>query len=945
MPRAIPAATYRLQLTRDFGFDAAAALAPYLKALGVSHLYASPFLRARAGSLHGYDIVDHAQLNPDFGGEEAFARLSQALADADLGLILDFVPNHMGVGRADNAWWLDVLEWGPKSPYAEFFDIDWDTLPYKPEGGVLLPILGKPYGDALESGEIALAFNAAEGSFSAWYYEHRLPIRPNRYGEMLRTIVAAARAADEPAGCGLLDLAARHPDPREPSREQAPAFKASLAAIHGGAEVIERGIHAYRPSADDPARIAALHRLLERQHYRLAHWRVASSEINYRRFFDINDLAGIRPENVRAFVAIHRLVASLIATDRLHGLRIDHIDGLQDPLQYCRRLQRLIRTARRTRRPFYVVVEKIVGDGEVLPQFAGIAGTTGYEWLNAISRVLIEPRGIRALDEVAEAVTGRSAPFDEIVEQAKRRVLETLLSSEFTVLARLLSRIAAGHWSTRDFTLDGIRAALQLFIVHFPVYRTYVTAEGPSPSDRATIARTIEAARADWFGPGIEIFDFLQDVLTLDLIAPGRQGYSKARVRRFALKIQQFTGPMMAKSFEDTAFYRYFKLLALNEVGGDPALSGLSPPEFHAKVAARAETYTHGLTATATHDTKRGEDARARLLALSELADDWAQEVRQWMLINERFAERSLSRRAPSRPHEYMLYQTLLGAWPLGAVDQEFVERIQSYAIKAAREGKLETSWMNPSRGYEAALTQFVARILDSAESAQFLAGFAAFAERIALLGALNSLVQLTLKTAIPGVPDFYQGTEFWDLTLVDPDNRRPVDFSARAVALDSVLAGPNWGELTAQWHAGRVKLALIRHLLALRKALPAVFTHGVYRPLEAVGPHKDHVLAFARSDGRDTVVVVTGRHFARFTDAGRCWPSFDEWNASVVIGGEQALRDTLQPDSVIADRGVPVARLFHALPVAILHGRNVAAEPRRQTTAVSSRPLTKTYV
>lgn len=937
MPREIPTATYRLQLTREFGFDAAAQLVPYLKRLGISHLYTSPFLKARSGSQHGYDIVDHAQLNPEFGGEEAFARLSRALSDADIGLILDFVPNHMGIGRADNEWWLDVLEWGPKSPHADSFDIDWETLPYKPEGGVLLPILGKPYGHVLEDGEIKLAFDAGEGSFSAWYYEHRLPIRPNRYGDILRTVVAAGGAEDESAGQALLDLAARHPDPREPSREQAPTFKAALAAVPGGAAVIERGLHAYQPKPGDPAHVSTLHRLLERQHYRLAYWRVASSEINYRRFFDVNDLAGIRPEDMGTFVAIHWRVASLIVDGQLHGLRIDHIDGLRDPAQYARRLQRLIRRLRGSRRPFYTLIEKILGEGEALPKFPGVAGTTGYEWLNLISRVLVDARGMPKLDETAHAITRRTAPFGEVLEQSKRRVLDTLLSSEFTVLVRLLSRIAAGHWRTRDYTLDGLRAALELFIVHFPVYRTYITAEGPSDTDRKTIARTVEAARAHWFRPDVEIFNFLQDVLTLDLIGPGRQGYSKARVRRFALKVQQVTGPMMAKSLEDTTFYRYFHLLALNEVGGDPALPALSFDDFHQRMGERMRVTPHGLTATATHDTKRGEDARARILTLSELPDEWDQEVKAWAALNAGLADHSGGRRTPSHAHEYMLYQTLVGAWPLDGSDAAFTERIQAYALKAAREGKLETSWTNPNQGYEEGLARFIERILDPVQSSEFLGRVGAFAQRIALLGALNSLAQLTLKATMPGVPDFYQGTEFWDLSLVDPDNRRPVDFTARADALRAVESNPNWQSLSAHWQDGRIKLALTRQLLALRHALPDVFTHGTYRPLEVTGPDRDHILAFARSTERDSVIVVVTRHLARLTEGGRRWPETLRIEATVNFDAEYIFHDSLSAKRQISGPEVPASGLLGPLPVAVLHARRPS--PRRSGHRAAPRP------
>src|SRR3954470_20908248 len=637
MPPAIPTATYRLQLTPSFGFDDAARVVPYLKALGISHLYASPFLKARAGSTHGYDIVDHNALNPDFGGEEAFLRLSEALAQADLGLILDFVPNHMGVHYADNAWWLEGLEWGPKALYASFFDIDWQTLPARPQGGVLIPILGRPYGEALENGEIELRYDPAEGSFSAWYYEHRLPIAPTRYAEMLEKIVTTAGANDEIAGRRLLEVAAGYRGPHNPTRDQAPALKAEIAAIAGSDAVINRGLKAYQPKSEVPGALLALHHLLERQHYRLAHWRLAGSDINYRRFFDINTLAGLRVEDAGTFEAIHRLVARLIAEGRLQGLRLDHIDGLRDPHQYCRRLARLIQT----RQPpdghgLYLVIEKILAEDERLPRFAGVAGTTGYEWLNIFSRVLVDEQGLEPLDRIWRTASGEKRSFDDILIEAKQRVLDSSLASEFTVLSHLLARIATGHYSTRDYSASRLRAAFRSFVLHFPVYRTYITGSGPSGVDRKTIEGAIAKARATWHGPDAAIFDFLRDALTLDLIAPGRAGHSIARVRRFAFKVQQFTGPMMAKSLEDTAFYRFHRLLALNEVGGSPDARALPVENFHALMRERAKDFPHGLTATATHDTKRGEDARTRLLALSELTDDWDEAVENWKQLNSR---------------------------------------------------------------------------------------------------------------------------------------------------------------------------------------------------------------------------------------------------------------------------------------------------------------------
>jgi (1->4)-alpha-D-glucan 1-alpha-D-glucosylmutase len=933
MPPAIPIATYRLQLSADFDFDAAAAVVPYLKALGITHLYASPFMRARKGSTHGYDVTNHAEFNPELGGEAGFERLSAALRQHDLGLILDFVPNHVGVHYADNPWWLDMLEWGPASPHAASFDIDWEQLPYRSRGGVLLPIIGSSYGQALENGEIELRYDAGEGSFSAWYYEHRLPIAPERYGEILRMAVKEAGAEDSAAGKAMLALAQRYQGPRRPNRKEAPGFKAELKGIAGAAEIIEQGLQAYRAGPDRAAQTLALHHLLERQHYKLGHWRLASSDINYRRFFDINTLAGLRVEDTGTFEAIHRLVKRLIAEGKLQGLRLDHIDGLRDPVQYFQRLRRLVRDAQGGGKPFYVVIEKILGEGEKLPAFTGVHGTTGYEWMNVITHVLTDGRGLEPLDEIWRQISNRSPPLGPILREAKRRVLETLLTSEFTVLTRLLARIANGHYSTRDYSADSLRQALELYVLHFPVYRSYLTSSGPSAHDRQLISETIERARADWYAADDGIFDFLRDTLTMDLIKPGRAHHSPPRVRRFALKVQQFTGPMMAKSLEDTTFYRYHRLLAFNEVGGDPAAKALSIDGFHLIMQARAREWPHGMTATATHDTKRGEDARARIMALAEIPGEWTSAVARWKLLNAPHLHVDGDLRAPSATFEYMLYQALLGAWRPD--DAPFVERMQEYALKAAREGKQETSWLNPHAAYEEGVKAFIAKILDPSLSGEFLASLQTLAQRLSLLGALNSLSQVTLKATMPGVPDFYQGTELWDLSLVDPDNRRRVDFAERAGRLGA-LGDPDWDRLVEKWPSGHLKLAWTRYLLTLRTELADLFTTGDYEPLEVSGSQADHFIAFARRRGREAAIVVVTRWFAPFTDGGRHWPRAETYDAVLNVGGYAV--------EGFADADATQLRLSDLLahqPVAVLKARfNGAAKParkRERAVAISS--------
>ncbi|MBV9953668.1 MAG: malto-oligosyltrehalose synthase, partial [Pseudolabrys sp.] len=732
------------------------------------------------------------------------------------------------------------------------------------------------------------------------------PINPQRYAEILRAVVARAGAETTVPGKELLALADHYHLPSDPSYTQAPDFKRALATIDGAAALIERGLEVYRGDAGIPA----LHRLLVRQAYHLAFWRVAFSAINYRRFFDINDLAGLRAEHPATFRAMHPLVARLIGEDRLQGIRLDHIDGLRDPAQYVRRLRELIRRVRPDlpRRGFYILVEKILGEDERMPNF-GVDGTTGYERLNLISRVLVNGDGLAELEGTWRHFTGELASFQNILRAAKLRVLDSMLASEFTVLTRALGRIAAGHSSSRDYTPDRLRAALQAYVLEFPVYRTYVTAARIPDSDRRTIDAAIGRAREAWSGPDPDIFNFLRDAITTDLASD--RGYSARRVRDFALKLQQFTGPLMAKSLEDTTFYRHHSLLALNEVGGSPDAAPLTVPEFHAAQARAAQDSPHGLIATATHDTKRGEDARMRILVLSELPDEWRSAAERWRDLNARHIPSSTPR-WPSANHEYMLYQSLIGAWPVTGDSGGFTERFQAYALKAAREGKRETSWTNPNENYEAALSAFVAAILDPARSAEFIKEVGDFARRIALLGALNSLSQLTLKVLSPGVPDFFQGTELWDLSLVDPDNRRPVDFNRRQALLGEAMS---WPTLTHSWPDGRVKIVLMRQLLSIRNEHAALLREGRYDPVGVEGADRDHVIAFRRSLRGQNMIVAAGRHFAPLTDNSRSWPRRFDARLATPRG---AFIDVLRGGGRI-DHAHDIGSLFAELPLAVL--------------------------
>lgn len=905
MPPSIPTATYRLQFSKSFGFRQAAELVPYLKALGVSHVYASPFLRAREGSTHGYDVVDHNQIDPQFGGDAGFGTFCAALAQADLGLILDFVPNHMGIGRTDNAWWLDILEWGPASPYAGFFDVDWKNAPGRGRPAVTLPILGKPYGQALAGGELKLVYDAERGSFSIWYFEHRLPVRPADYPALLQKV---AGATDLPE----LKLSARE---LRSDRDKADRLKAALAAQPKLAPAINSALAPYDCSAGAAA-CRRLHKLLLRQSYSLAYWRSSGSEINYRRFFDINDLAGLRMEETEVFAATHKLVGDLIHSGKLHGIRLDHVDGLYDPAGYCRVLGEY---AAKCGAPaeFYILIEKILGKDERLPDFPYVAGTTGYEWMNVIARLFVRGEGLIALDRVWRDFTGQVASYHAMEQAAKAEVISSMFAGEFATLVRLLRRVAAGHAGSQDFTTEQLRTALLAYVQALPVYRTYVTAEGgASEQDRAIIEDAVDKARLKARRIEPALFTFLKDLFTLDLLATA--GYSRRRASLFVGKLQQFTGPVMAKSLEDTCFYRYFRLIALNEVGGHPDGDGMDAPAFHGAMQQRLEQQPQGLTATATHDTKRGEDARLRLACLSELADEWQAAVRRWHRWNWHLQTDLTGRRAPSSDHEYLFYQALLGAWPLKD-EPGFADRAVAYAIKAMREGKQETSWHYPDDDYEKAIERFLRGILDPGRAPDFTSDFAGFARRTALIGALNGLSQVAVKLMMPGVPDIYQGTEFWDLSFVDPDNRRPVDYPIRQQVLQEG-GDADWPALVSAWPDGRIKLRLLAKLLRLRQSNREIFTAGDCRPIEISGRHAGSVIAFSRSHGGRTIVVAAGRLMSGLSNWGRDWVAGEAWgDTALILPPHVEFADRLQNPGDRYRRTTPLTEGFAHFPVAVL--------------------------
>ncbi|MEW6637921.1 MAG: malto-oligosyltrehalose synthase, partial [Actinomycetota bacterium] len=879
---------------------------------------------------------------------EDYERLVAALRERGMGQLLDVVPNHMGVG-SDNGWWLDVLENGPASPYARFFDIDWyPTNRRGLWGKVLLPVLGDHYRAVLEGGELALEFDPGEGSFSVRYYEHRFPLDPKTYPLVLGGLPALPRDERMLELRSLADAFGNLPARDETEGEAVEArvrdagiYRRWLARLCREApqarSAIEERVGRLNGDPEDPESFEGLHGILEEQAYRLAYWRVASDEINYRRFFAINDLAGIRVEDERVFEATHRLILELIGTGRVQGLRIDHPDGLYDPAGYFRRLQAAAAEALGSdeREPLYVLVEKILAHHEALPEDWPVAGTTGYDFMNLLNGLFVDANGEAGLERAYRRFVGRAAGFEEVLYECKRLVMRGDLASELAVLSRRLLRLSEGFAGRRsyDFTINVLRDALSEVVAFFPVYRTYITPEGVSEADRRHVEWAVGRARKRSTAADTTVFDFLREVLLLE--SEGPEEY-REMVAAFVMKFQQYTGPVMAKGMEDTALYRFNRLISLNEVGGEPERFGTSVSAFHHLNAERAKRWPHAMLATSTHDTKRSEDVRARINVLSEIPNEWRARLAGWGRIN-RSRRRDLDgTTAPSRDDEYLLYQTLLGAWPLERLDEagleEFRGRIKAYMEKAIREARVHTSWINVNEEYESAVADFVDALLTPAGNDLFLQEFVPFQRRIARLGALNSLSQTLIKLTAPGVPDIYQGNELWDLSLVDPDNRRPVDYGLRRKLL-AELQGMDPARTRSLlddgvWQSGRPKLYLIHRALRLRRERPELFERGEYVPLEVEGGRSGNLVAFARVLDGGAAVTVAPRLYASLAgDGGPLLPPPGVWGDTRVRLPEalpERLRDVLTGETVEArgDEGgrfLPVADLLRGFPVALL--------------------------
>ena len=890
----IPRATYRLQLNHDFTFAKAEAIVPYLSSLGISHCYVSPCLKARPGSMHGYDIVDHNELNPEIGSPEDFDRFVTALHKHDMGLVLDIVPNHMGVMGSDNAWWLDVLENGEASVYAGFFDIDW--LKEELQGKVLVPVLHDHYGAVLESGELKLMFNPARGEFDIWYRENRFPIDPKEYPRVLQlcatrlTELLGEQNPDQLEFQSLITAFGHLPGRQEASSDRIAErnrdkeiHKRRLAELCARSpeitSCIQQAVGSINGNTADPESFEDLHELIKAQAFRLANWRVASDDINYRRFFDTNDLAGIRTEDEAVFQATHRLVLRLVAEGKVNGLRLDHPDGLYNPAQYFERLKNSIAAQQNAANEsqdshphasHYVVIEKILTGSERLPAEWPICGTTGYDFANLVNGVFVDSAAAMRMERIYRNFIDYEIDLADLAYRCRKLIARVALASELNVLANRLTHIALSKRRTCDFTLNSLRDALTEVVASFPVYRTYISPSGVSETDVLYIRRAVASAK--WRSPAADssIFDFISDVL-LTRIAEGQDATYRDAVLRFAMKFQQFSSPVMAKGLEDTDFYRSNRLVSLNDVGSDLQRFGISTGEFHLANQDRLRSWPHSMLATSTHDSKRSEDVRARINVLSEIPAPWRLRLRNWKRFNRRHKQVVNDKPAPSPNDEYLLYQTLVGIWPSEPLADNnddwkiFRERVENYMLKAVREAKQNTSWINRNAEYESAVSSFVKALLTAGPKNRFLDDFVPFQSRIARIGIWNSLSQTLLKLTSPGVPDIYQGNEVWNLSLVDPDNRRPVDFEQIQQAFANIQtscsepdASPS--RLLKTPEDDRFKLYVTWKTLSLRKQRPDLFQAGEYIPVVAAGTKANHVVAFMRKYEVRRILVIVPR-------------------------------------------------------------------------------------
>jgi (1->4)-alpha-D-glucan 1-alpha-D-glucosylmutase len=947
--RHIPTAVYRVQMHAGMPFNEVVKVVPYLNDLGISDLYSSPILQARRGSTHGYDVTDPTRINPELGTEEEFDTLSRRLQAHSMGLLLDIVPNHLATS-SENPWWMDVLEEGPGSVYSPYFDVDWHPPSRSLENRLLLPILGKPYAQVLEGGELSLEFDA--GSFFIRYLDTRLPVAPRSYRLIIDVGFEALRSkfgAESPTFLELEGL--RSEIDRIPGRSallsekagerrlQRIALKERLGRLYANSEdireFIDGNIKIFNGQIGVPESFTHFDRLLTMQTYVLSYWRNTNQAINYRRFFTIMDLIGVRVEDPVTFDAIHSVILRLAAKHQVTGVRIDHIDGLRDPEGYLRRLQERLAgdsAQNGAHKPgsFYVVVEKILGHDEALPDDWPVAGTTGYDFLNRVNGLFVDRKNMRQLDRIYHRFSDLKTPFRDLVYEKKKQVMSNLLAVEMHSLGRDLTLLAEQDRYARELSRSCLTEALIETVACFSIYRTYVRGSQPSGMERKYIADAIDEAEKRNPRLDRECCEFLRQVLLLQsgpVVLPEQR---EARLN-FVMRWQQFTGPIMAKAFEDSLLYVFNRLVSLNEVGGAPNVPGISPRELHTFGLERQQRWPNALNATTTHDTKRSEDVRARISVLSEIPDEWENRLVRWHMMNQAHRTSVMGHPVPTPNEEILLYQTLLGAWPLDEADLgDFSKRAEAYMIKAIREAMVHTKWTVPNIAHEEAITSFVRAILRPSEENEFLRDFLAFLPRIAFHGALNGLSQTLIKITFPGVPDFYQGSEFWDLRLVDPDNRGPVDFVQRMVALESLKKRASSPavlvpELLDHWQDGRIKLHVIARALCFRRSRSDLFSQGEYIPIEIAGKWKDHVFAFARRSQDRWAIVVTPRLTADLTQPDH-FPLGAVWeNTSLRLAKSTPTmwRNVFEPGVEHAPTGktrdLELSRLLQRFPLALL--------------------------
>jgi (1->4)-alpha-D-glucan 1-alpha-D-glucosylmutase len=878
-----PDATYRLQFNDDFQFTDATALVDYLAKLGITDIYASPILTSRRGSTHGYDVTDPTQIDPDIGTANEFEQLQNKLIENGMRLILDIVPNHMAAS-IENRWWMDVLENGSESVFASYFDIDWHPPSRNLEGRVLLPVLGRSFGETLDRGELRLLFQ--NGKFFIQYFDLIFPLMPRSYRRLLKhridelkSMLSEDSAAFQEYSGIIAALSSLSESVRsiteaekrvrlEAVRERLQRLVAENFKI---AAFIDENVATFNGSPGEAASLCALEHLLREQHFRLAYWQDPNEGINYRRFFAISDLVGIRAEDSLVFDATHNQIFHLYEKGTIRGLRVDHIDGLRDPVGYLNRLhERLVASQPPESAPPYVLVEKILSRDESLPEDWSVSGTTGYEYLNAANGLFVCQPGARRLKKIYLEFISKDMRFADVVYEKKKLVMNTLLRVEMRSLGRQLADLAANDRYARDILRPDLMDALIEVTACFPVYRTYIRNLDAPDSAKVMIERAIDEAGDRRPRLSRQSFAFLRDVLTISNpphILPDQREERLA----FVMRWQQFTGPIVAKGLEDTGLYVYYPLLSLNEVGGNPEPSKVTSREdFVEFMRVRQGRWPDSLNATSTHDTKLSEDVRARLNVLSEIPDEWAKEIAKWSKENGPHKQAVDGRNVPDPNEEYLIYQALVGIWPADQSELMTIsERLRDYAIKAIREAMVHTRWTEPNRAHELAVCNFIQKILSPQDNSSFLCSVAHFLKKVAFAGMINGLSQGLLKIACPGVPDFYQGSELWNRTLVDPDNRRPVDFEIRIKALQALVDSAHFetagiaSDLLKQWPDGRVKLFMIWKALGYRRQHPALFREGDLIPLEVVGDRSRHVISFLRRHDEERAVIVIPRWVA----------------------------------------------------------------------------------